>query len=136
MGFGLVPRFFVFFFFSLLCYVSCDDRWLVEWVRTIKDVHVCATEAMELEFWWSSYHLRNLLKISGCLEVVRWRSKVDGCKGIVWTTATDPGGRHLRHNTCRFCGLACPNVHTCDALYTTSEGKYNHHTEIPKRKSH
>ena len=35
-----------------------------DWVRPIKDVLVWATDAMELEYCWSLYHLRNLLNIA------------------------------------------------------------------------
>jgi len=37
----------------------------LEWVMPIKDVSVCvvcATEVVKLEFWRSSYYLRNSLK--------------------------------------------------------------------------
>jgi len=39
-----------------------------DWVRPTKDVPLWATEAVELENYWSLYHLRNLLNITSILD--------------------------------------------------------------------
>jgi len=53
-------------------------------VRSTKDVPECATEAVELGFWRSSYHLRNSLKIAGWLGVsIEVWSMVEGCTGAI-----------------------------------------------------
>ena len=58
-------------------------------VSPTKEIPVCATDAVEQEFWRSSYHLRNSLKIAGGPEVSdEVRSMVDGGTGATWTTAT------------------------------------------------
>ena len=59
----------------------------MEWVSLAKEIHVCATDVVELEFWRSSYHLRNSLKIVGRPDVSdKVRSMVDGGTRVVWTT--------------------------------------------------
>jgi len=61
----------------------------LEWVSPAQKIPVCATDTVEQEFWRSSYHLRNSLKITGGLEVSdKVISIVDGGSGVAWTTAT------------------------------------------------
>ena len=60
----------------------------LEWVSPAKEIHVCVTDAVEPEFWQSSYHLRNSLTIAGGPEVSdKVRTLVDGDTRVAWTTA-------------------------------------------------
>ena len=55
----------------------------LEWVSPAQEIPVCATNAVEQEFWRSSYHLRNSLKIAGEPEVSdKVISMVDGGTGV------------------------------------------------------
>jgi len=66
----------------------------LEWVSPTKEIPVYAIDAMEPEFWRSSYHLRNSLKIIGGLEISdEVESMVEGDTGVAWTTAAVLRGR-------------------------------------------
>jgi len=56
-----------------------------------------ATKVVELVFWWSPYHFRNSLKITGCPRVSdKIGPKVDGYEGEFWTTTLDLGRRSCK----------------------------------------
>jgi len=66
-----------------------------DWVRPAKYVPMCTTNTMELEDYWSLYHLRNLLNIVGASDETKEGGfpAYEGQERSAWTTATDRGGR-------------------------------------------
>jgi len=64
-----------------------------DWVRPTNDVPVWATDAVELEDYWSLYHLRNLLNIESVSDETEEGRSLgnEGGERSVWTTAADRG---------------------------------------------